>query len=368
MRIAILGTRGVPARYGGFETAVEEIGKRLVQRGHEVTVYCRNPGQHQTEYLGMHLVNLPAIRHRFTETLSHTALSAAHAVIKDRPDVVLLLNAGNAPMLKPLKLAGIPTAIHLDGLESKREKWRGAGARYYRWAEDASVRWGQEVIADAQAIADHVEQKYGRHCVVIAYGAPVIHPGDARLSELDLQAGRYHLIVARLEPENHVLEAVRAYRASAETAPLVVVGAAPYSQSYVEQVRQAGLGDTRIRMVGAIYDQELLDQLYGHARSYIHGHSVGGTNPSLLRAMGAGAAVLAFDVEFNREVTDDQALFWSDVPQLTALLDGIASGAQDEHLQQLRRSSQQRVADAYQWEDIVDRYEALVDRLNSSRS
>ena len=367
MRIAILGTRGVPARYGGFETAVEEIGRRLVQRGHEVTVYCRNPGQQQNEYLGMRLVNLPAVRHRYAETLSHTALSAAHAVIKDHPEVVLLLNAGNAPMLKPLQLAGIPTAIHLDGLEAKREKWRGAGARYYRWAEAASVRWGQEVIADAQAIADHVQQKYGRTCVVIAYGAPVIFPADARLPELDVKAGHYHLIVARLEPENHVLDAVHAYRASSETVPLVVVGSAPYSQSYVDQVRLAAAGDSRIRMVGAIYDQELLDQLYGHARSYIHGHSVGGTNPSLLRAMGAGAAVLAYDVEFNREVTEDKAMFWGDSVQLTAFLDRIASGAEDQHLTDLRQSSRKRVADAYQWEDIADKYEALVSRLAASR-
>ncbi len=368
MRIAILGTRGVPAKYGGFETAVEEIGKRLVQRGYEVTVYCRNPGQKMHDYLGMHLVNLPALRHRFTETLSHTALSASHAVIKDRPDVVLLLNAGNAPMLKPLKMAGIPTAIHLDGLESKREKWRGAGARYYRWAEDASVRWGQEVIADAQAIADHVQQKYGRECAVIAYGAPVINPAADRLAELDLKAGRYHLVVARIEPENHVLEAVQAFVSSAEERRLVVVGSAPYSQGYVDTVRHSAQGDARVTLAGGIYDQELLDQLYGHACTYIHGHSVGGTNPSLLRAMGAGAAVLAFDVEFNREVTDDQALFWSNAPELTAIVDRIAAGQEEQTLSELRVKSQHRIADEYQWETIVDKYEALIARLAASSS
>lgn len=367
MRVAILGTRGVPASYGGFETAVEEIGRRLVMRGHEVTVYCRNPGQHRTEYLGMHLVNVPAIRHRYTETLSHTALSTVHAVVRDRPDVVLLLNAGNAPMLKPLKLAGIPTAIHLDGLESKREKWRGAGARYYRWAEDASVRWGQEVIADAQAIADHVRRDHGRDCVVIAYGAPVIDPPATRLHELDLAAGGYHLVVARFEPENHVLEAVHAYRASTESRPLVVVGSAPYSQWYVDAVHSAAAGDPRIRFTGGVYDQELLDQLYGHAITYIHGHSVGGTNPSLLRAMGAGAAVAAFDVEFNREVTDGEALFWADADQLTSILDAVAAGALDERLAHLRTLSQRRVLDHYQWDHVADQYEALIERLASSR-
>jgi len=117
-----MGTRGAPALYGGFETAVEEIGTRLAARGHQVTVYCRNPGQTITEYNGMKLVNLPAVKHRMAETLSHTGLSTVHAVIKDRPDALFLMNAGNAPFLPLLNTARIPTAIHLDGLESKREK------------------------------------------------------------------------------------------------------------------------------------------------------------------------------------------------------------------------------------------------------
>lgn len=362
-----MGTRGVPAQYGGFETAVEEIGKRLVQRGYDVTVYCRNPGQQQTEYLGMKLVNAPAIKHRMAETLSHTTVSTAHAIIKDRPDVVLLLNAGNAPLLQPLRLAGIPTAIHLDGLESKREKWRGLGAKYYRWAEQASVRWGQEVIADSQAIADYVKTVYGRDCVVIAYGAQVIDPGSDRLGELDLAAHGYHLLVARFEPENHVLDAVHAYRRSRETRPFVVVGSAPYAQWYIDQVHAAAQGDARIRFTGGIYDQQLLDQLYANARSYIHGHSVGGTNPSLLRAMGAGAPVLAYDVEFNREVTAGQALFWADADALTSILDDIADGRLDEPLVTLSALGKQRILDAYQWDDIADRYEALIHALAAGK-
>ena len=362
-----MGTRGVPAQYGGFETAVEEIGKRLAARGHDVTVYCRNPGQRITEYEGMHLVNAPAIRHRMAETLSHTAASTAHAIIRDRPDVVLLLNAGNAPMLRPLRLAGIPTAIHLDGLESKREKWRGAGARYYRWAERAAVRWGQEVIADAQAIADYVQRTYGRECVVIPYGASVIQPGHSRLPELGVEPGGYHLIVARFEPENHVLDAVHAYRASAEQRPLLVVGSAPYSQWYVDRVRSAAHGDPRVRFLGGIYDQELLDQLYANAATYIHGHSVGGTNPSLLRAMGAGAPVLAYDVEFNREVTAAHALFWPDAEALTTILDGIAGGQRADELAEFVRLGRERVATVYQWDTVTDQYEALIRRLAASR-
>ena len=362
-----MGTRGVPAQYGGFETAVEEIGRRLVKRGYDVTVYCRNPGQDVTEYEGMHLVNLPAVRHRMTETLSHTAVSTAHAIIKDRPDVVLLLNAGNAPLLRPLKLAGVPTAIHLDGLESKREKWRGAGAKYYRWAEKAAVKWGDEVIADAQAIADYVRGAYGRECVVIPYGADVIEPGRDRVGELDVNPGEYHLIVARFEPENHVMDAVHAYRVSRQAQPLIVVGGAPYSQWYVDKVRETAREDPRIRLVGGVYDQHLLDQLYANAHTYVHGHSVGGTNPSLLRAMGAGAPVLAYDVEFNREVTDGHAFFWRDADALTAIFDRVATGEADGELRHFAALGRERVAAVYQWDMVTDAYEDLIGRLAARR-
>ncbi|MFZ4485982.1 MAG: glycosyltransferase [Candidatus Nanopelagicales bacterium] len=363
MKVSLMGTRGVPALHGGFETAVEEIGRRLAARGYEVTVYCRNPGQQRTEYLGMTLVNAPALRHRMTETLSHTAVSTAHAIIKDRPDVVLLLNAGNAPLLRPLQLAGIPTAIHLDGLESKREKWRGTGARYYRWAERASVRWGDEVIADSQAIADYVKAEYGRDSVVIRYGAEIIDPGTDRLGDFSLEQEGYHLIVARFEPENHVLDAVSAYRLSAENRPLVVVGSAPYSHGYIEAVRAAAQEDPRIVFTGGIYDQQLLDQLYANARTYIHGHSVGGTNPSLLRAMGAGAPVLAYDVEFNREVTDGSAFFWTTEPDLTAIFDRSAGAGLDDRLAEFTASGLARIAAVYQWDSVTDEYESLIQGL-----
>ena len=363
-----MGTRGVPASYGGFETAVEEIGKRLAVRGYDVTVYCRNPGQTITEYEGMHLVNLPAVRHRMAETLSHTSLSAARAIIKDKPDVALVLNAGNAPLIKPLQTAGIPVAIHLDGLESKREKWRGAGARYYRWAEKVAVRNGDAVIADAQSIADHVLATYGRTCTVIPYGAEVIDPGNDRLPELGVIRRDYHLVVARLEPENHVLEAVHGYTLSEETRPLLVVGSAPYSRWYIDRVEEVAAGHPSVRLLGSIYDSELLNQLYANARTYIHGHSVGGTNPSLLRAMGSGAPVLAYDCEFNREVTADRALFWRDADSLAEILDEVAEGELNEELTEMSAAGRERIAEHYQWDAVTDDYDALLHQLADKRA
>ncbi|MSW67042.1 MAG: glycosyltransferase, partial [Actinobacteria bacterium] len=166
---------------------------------------------------------------------------------------------------------------------------------------------------------------------------------------------------------NHVLEAVHAYKASNETKPLVVVGSAPYSQWYVDAVHGAAANDPRIHFTGGIYDQELLDQLYGNATTYVHGHSVGGTNPSLLRAMGAGAAVLAYEVEFNREVTNNQALFWADADVLTALFNEIATGSKDQELADLKAKSQQRILEHYQWDQVTDQYEALIKKLYDSK-
>jgi glycosyltransferase involved in cell wall biosynthesis len=313
----------------------------------------------------MRLVNVPALRHRVAETLSHTTASVAHAVVRDRPEVAILMNAANAPLLKPLAAARIPTAIHLDGLESRRGKWRGAGAAYFRWAEARAVRWGDAVIADADAIADHVQREYGRSCVVIPYGADLVEPGSARLTELDLVPLGYHLVVARFEPENHVLDAVVGYVRSGESRPLVVVGGSPYSAWYVDRVRTAAATDPRVRVPGPVYDHDLLDQLYANAVLYIHGHSVGGTNPSLLRAMGAGAPVAAFDVEFNREVTAGAAYFWSDADELTGVVDAVASGSQERTLAEYSAAGRERIATTYQWDTVTDQYEELAAELAS---
>jgi len=212
------------------------------------------------------------------------------------------------------------------------------------------------VIADAQAIADHVERAYGRTCEVIPYGADVIDPGSDRLVEVGMVRRDFHLIVARMEPENHVLDAVHAYRVSDETRPLLVVGSAPYSQWYIDKVHEAAAEDPRIRFLGGVYDQELLDQLYAHCRTYVHGHSVG-----------AGAPVLAFDCEFNREVTDGQAFFWSDANQLTELFDAVAADDVDTELNDFSAAGQARVLAAYQWDAVTDAYVAVIGQLLSMK-
>ncbi len=323
----------------------------------------------------MRVVNLPAVRHRLEETLSHTVLSSVHAIIRDRPDVALVLNSGNAPVITPLVAAGIPTVVHMDGLEARREKWRGAGSRYYRWAERKAVSSANEVIADSRVIQQIIETKFQRHAHFIPYGAELIDPGVDLLSDLGLVRRDYHLVVARFEPENHVLDAVRAYRMSDETRPLVVVGGSPYSAWYVDEIADAASEDPRIRLVGGIYDQAVLNQLYANCRTYIHGHSVGGTNPSLLRAMGAGAPVLSFDCPFNREVLADQALFWTDTHDLTGHFDEVAHAGDDfvgdgvqRFLDECALAGRMRIRDFYSWDQVADAYESvLLGLLNNDK-
>lgn len=359
MKIAMVGTRGVPAHYGGFETCVEEVGTRLAANGHEVVVYCRGGDTTRKTYQGMTLVHLPAVRRRALETLSHTALSVAH-VLRQEVDVALVFNAANSPLLPVLRAAGIPVATHVDGLEWMRAKWGGAGRRYYRRAESLAVRWSDALIADAEGISDYYRAEFGAPSELIAYGAPVV--GDRRpeaLTDLGLHSGEYHLVVARFEPENHVDMIVEGYVGSRSVRPLVVVGSAPYATEHTERIH--ALGDSRVRFLSGVWDQDLLDQLYVNAATYLHGHSVGGTNPSLLRAMGAGTATNAFDVRFNREVLGDSAgRFFRDADGVTELLHDAEDNPDDTEV----RGKEALVrAEAYDWDDVAGRYEALCARL-----
>lgn len=365
MRWAMIGTRGVPANYGGFETAVEEIGRRLVARGHEITVFCRTSAKNVDSgatHLGMRRVVLPSVRKRSLETLSHTALSVVQPALGDN-DAAILFNAANSPFLPVLRARRIPVATHVDGLEWRRAKWGPAGQRYYRVAESLAVRWSDALIADAQGIADYYRQEFDAPTRLIAYGAPILRASNATLlADLDLEPASFHLVVARFEPENHVLDIVRGYVASRAGLPLVVVGSAPYADAYTKEIEEAA--DGRVRLVGGVWNQELLDALYANALTYIHGHSVGGTNPSLLRAAGAGAAVIAYDVNFNREVLGTHGDFFSGETDLAALIDSAEADPDGS----ARRGAQvQASMSRYDWDDVANEYEQLLMDLSAMR-
>ncbi len=361
MRIALLGTRGVPARYGGFETAVEEVGARLAEFGHEVTVYCRNPGQRETAFRGMRVVNLPAMHFKFGETLSHTFLSALHHLARPS-DVAIVFNAANAPLIPLIRARRVPVAVHVDGLEWQRGKWGPVGRRYYQLAERAAVRSADDLITDSRGIADYYRDRYGADSTYIAYGAPIIERRDPAVIEpLGLVPGEYHLVVARFEPENHVDLILEGYGRSRAGYPLLVVGGAPYRGLYLDRIDALADADPRVRLLGGVWDQALLDQLYANAATYLHGHSVGGTNPSLLRAMGSGAPVASYDVNFNREVLGECGRYWIGAADLAALLED-AEQLPDAAAERGRKG-RERARRLFDWDEVAAAYEVLCLRL-----
>lgn len=372
MRIALMGSRGVPARYGGFETAMEEVGRRLTVMGHDVTVYCRvgnskDDGGDPNFYLGMRLVHLPAVRSRTLETLSHSFLSALHALVSRRYDAVVLCNCANAPLLPLFRLRRIPVAVALDGLEWKRAKWGAAGRRYYRVAEALTVRWAQCLIADARGISRYYEDEFGAETVEIAYGAPEMwHVGSDRLHEVGVEADGYHLIVARLEPENHVDMILSGYLESDARLPIVVVGSNPYPSPHTHRIEELAARSDKVLRLGGLWDQDLLDQLYVGARTYLHGHSVGGTNPSLLRALAGGTPVIAYDVEFNREVAREAGVY----ARTSAAFGKAIRFAETRPAATREERSQTASATRtrYSWESIAEQYADLSRRLATGQS
>lgn len=313
-----------------------------------------------TEYRGMRLVNLPALRISAAETLSHTGLSALRAIVRDDPDVAFVFNAANAPFLPALRAAGIATVVNPDGLEFERAKWTGLGAAYFRRAFPRAVRAADRVIADADGIADYIRTTTGVESVVIPYGADLVIRDDARLGPLGIKPEGYHLVVTRFVPENHVVEMLRGYASSQARLPLVVVGAPERGVTYSRDVL-AATRDERIVMLGPIWDQRLLDALYAGAASHLHGHSVGGTDPSLLRGMGAGAPITAHDNVFSREVTGGDARFFVNERDVAAAVeedegDPLGARARGDR-------ARERVREHYNWDDVAARYQAVATEL-----
>lgn len=367
MKIAMIGTRGVPANYGGFETCVEELGKRLVQKGHEITVYCRT-GYHatrRTDYLGMQLVHLPHLRMKSLDTLSHTVLSVLHALSRSY-DVLMVFNAANSPALVLPRVLGRKIALNTDGLEWKRGKWGRIGRNYYKFAEWLSTKVAHRIVADSPGIQEYYRRSYNTEGVCIAYGA---YPAESRKPELlerfGVEPGGYFLQITRFEPENNPLLTLRAFQGLATDKKLVLVGGVPYESPYSRCIwRERG---PNVVLPGYVYEQDLLNELWCNCHAYIHGNEVGGTNPALLQAMAGGCFVLARDVIFNRDVLHDCGLYYGkdDDRELTSLMQWTLDHAGE--LDGYRTGARHRIQQQFTWERIAEEYETLFNGLCALR-
>jgi glycosyltransferase involved in cell wall biosynthesis len=352
MRIALLGTRGIPANYGGFETFAEELSVRLVERGHSVTVYCRQ--QHEaSEYRGVRLRHLPTIRHKYFDTVAHTGFSTADLLLR-RFDVVLYCNAANAIFTLWPRLLGMPTALNVDGVERHRKKWNQVAKAYYLLSEWIATWSASRVITDAEKIREYYYERYGKDSVFIPYGAEVGPVPESNLvRELGLEPGKYVLYVSRLEPENNALLVRRSFERVQTDFKLVIVGDAPYADAYIREVKDTC--DGRILFPGAIYGDGY-KQLQSHCHAYVQATEVGGTHPALIEAMGRGALVLYFDTPENREVAGDAAVsFTDDLPEKLQW----AVRVPKEERSRWGAKAMRRVERLYSWNAVTDAYEEL---------
>lgn len=352
----------MPAAYGGFETFAEELGARLVERGHEVTVYGRSHviPDGLREHRGMRLRVLPTIRHKYLDTVAHTAISVVDALPR-RFDVALICNAANSPFALVPRLAGTKVALNVDGLEWKRGKWGRLGRAYYRASSWLAAKLPIVLVSDAHVIARHYRDEHGRSSVYIPYGSDASRvPAGDTLRRFRLEAGRYVLYVSRLEPENNAHVVIEAYRRSALEMPLVVVGDAPYASGYKDHLQE--MAAPGVVFTGYVFGPGYAE-LQSNAMLYVQATEVGGTHPALVEAMGRGAAIVANDVPEHREVLGDAGVYYrrNDAADLAAILRRLSDDI-PEHAR-LGEAARARALECFSWDHVTDEYEQLFERM-----
>ena len=362
-RIAVIGSRGIPAMYGGFETFAQELTPRLVERGHDVTVYCRSgyTTERLDAYRGVKLIYTPAVRIRTIEQLSHEFSSIVDSIPR-RFDLYYFLGYRGAPFYVPLRLSKRLVIVNTDGLEWKRRKWSALGRAYLKAAERIAVFAGSDaLVSDAQAIRQSFLQRFGKDSAYLTNGAYTFTreadlPPDA-LAEWDLEPDSYYLVACRIEPENNIDLIVEGFIESGSQRTLVIAGGMNYETPYWRRLQALAAG-ANVRFLGPVYGGSRIEHLHLGAFGYLHGHEVGGTNPALLKAMGCGNLVLALDTPFNTENAADTGRYWSKGDGSLARLIRWA----DEHVDEARALGMQardRITTDYSWDSVADAHDAF---------
>jgi glycosyltransferase involved in cell wall biosynthesis len=363
MKVAILGTRGIPARYGGFETLAEQLANRLVERGHEVTVYCRRPFTTPADVVDPRIrrVVLPTISRKHLDTLFHTFLSVFDVGFRGA-DLVLLCNVGNSPLAWIPRIFGKPTILHVDGLDRERRKWSSFARFYLLMCEWIATLTPTQLVTDARVIQDYYRDRYGQDSCMVAYGAEV--PQDVGEPAFGLPAGRYLLYVARLEPENNPELIIHAYNRLKTDWPLAIVGGNKYVPAYVESLK--AIAGPNVRFLGPVYGDGYWN-LQKHAGMFLFGGEVGGVHPSLVESMAVGNPILYLDTVQNREAVAGCGVPYPNDPAALAgkiqmLIDSEATR------QELRLKAAAHASEIYSWSRIVEQYERLFQEVLLARA
>lgn len=357
MTISIIGSRGYPYVYSGYETFVKELSERLVKKGYRVKVYCHKNlfSERPRTVNGIELVYIPTIETKSLSQLIHSCFSMIHACTSGS-DIILAVNAANGPWGLISRLFRKKTLINVDGMEWLRPKWKGLGAKYFRAAAWLSTKLYDRIITDADAMREVYLEEFKADSTVIAYGAePRYSQKPELLKQFALEPYSYYLIVGRLIPDNNVALLVEGYQAAASGKKLVVVGDVPYQDEYAQNTKAKANDNTLF--LGYITNSEILAELYHHSFAYLHGHEFGGTNPTMLKAMAYGCAILAIDTRFSREMLQDGrfGLLFQKSPQSVAAL--MQHSEQNHDLiNTLRQHAREGLTSKYNWDQVTESY------------
>lgn len=357
--LRILGTRGVPAAHGGFETFAEHLALYLVRQGWRVVVYCQEDGAgpvFEDIWQGVDRVHIPVSQSGPKGTIVFDWQATVHAA--RHKDLCLTLGYNTAVFCTLLRLKGVPNLINMDGIEWSRAKWSGLAKAWF-WLNDWAGCWlGNHLVADHPQIKVHLQSRVpASKITTIPYGADAVTSAPVEpVLAMGLEPGRYLTVIARAEPENSLLEMVKGFSAKPRGYLLVVLGNYQDGNAYHRSVKSAASDE--VRFVGAIYDKSVVQALRFHSAAYLHGHQVGGTNPSLVEALGAGNAVVAHDNRFNRWVAGDGAAYFEGAEAFSAVMDELLEDP--VKLRQMSARSRERFLEALTWPDVLAQYEALL--------
>lgn len=364
LRIGMLGLYGMTMsklHFTGFETGFGEIAPRLAAMGHDIVMYCRRESypahMRVPEYRGVRLVYVPSPGGKNFSGIISTFFAVVHALTVGRYEVFFFVNVGMGHHAAFCRLFGRKVVMNVNGLDWTRAKWGPVGRAYFLSAARSAVRFCNELVTDAEAMREFYRERFAKETTMIAYGAKVessLDPGLIR--RFGVEPNEYYLIASRLIPENHADLIAEAFLASRSRRKLLVAGGANYDSPFHAKLRNLA-GDSII-LAGHIDDQEVIRELHCNCFAYIHGHSVGGTNPSLLKAMGFSNCVLALDTVFNREVLADGGLFFPrDAAVLASQIREIE--ANPSRVEAFRRMGPERILANYTWEKIARQYDEL---------
>lgn len=361
MRIAMLGTRGIPASYGGFETCVEELGARLVARGHEVWVYCRTPHitYPGTHYKGMNLIKLPTIQNKYLDTLPHTFLSTLHVILSP-VEIVLMFIAANSPATLLPRLARKKVILHVDGLDWQRAKWPPLAKKYIQWAEYVATVLPNALVTDSPIIQEYYLKKYKKPTTYIPYGTEIysMPPGQC-LQQFGLQPRGYVLFVGRLVPENCVHHLIEAFKGLKTNLKCVIVGDASYEEQYMRELKAMAAPNPNVIFTGYLFGPGY-QELSSNAYLFVETSEVGGSHPALIEAMGFGNCVVINDTPYNLQVSGEAGFSYQGAlgaaslrEQLQQLIDNPAL------VEAYREEARRRAQEHYSWDKVTDAYEKL---------